>query len=77
MNKIKVNLNDVGRRIDSYIAGNTELSRTNIQRLIEEGKILVNFKNTKVSYKVQENDQITIEEEKPKETSLKAQNIPI
>lgn len=77
MKKIIVNQNDVGKRIDSYIASNTELSRTNIQRLIEEGKILVNLKNTKVSYKVQENDEITIEEEKPKETSLKAQNIPI
>ncbi len=77
MKKIIVNQNDIGRRIDSYIAANTELSRTNIQRLIEEGKVLVNLRNTKVSYKVQENDEITIEEEKPKETSLKAQNIPI
>ena len=77
MKKIIVNQNDIGKRIDSYIATNTELSRTNIQRLIEERKILVNLKNTKVSYKVQENDEITIEEEKPNETSLKAQNIPI
>ena len=77
MKKIMVNQNDVGKRIDSYIARNTELSRTNIQRFIENGKIQVNLKSTKVSYKVQENDEITIEEEKPKETSLKAQNIPI
>ena len=66
MKKIIVNQNDVGKRIDSYIATNTELSRTNI-----------NLKNTKVSYKIQENDEITIKEEKPIETSLKAQNIPI
>lgn len=77
MKKIIVNQKDIGKRIDSYIATNTGLSRTNIQRLIEEGKVLVNLKNTKVSYKVQENDEITIEEEKPKETSLKAQNIQI
>lgn len=77
MKKIIVNQNDIGKRIDSYIAANTGLSRTNIQRLIEEGKVLVNLKNTKVSYKVQENDEIIIEDEKPKETSLKAQNIPI
>lgn len=77
MKKIIVNQNDVGKRIDSYIATNTELSRTNIKRLIEEGKILLNLKNTKVSYKIQENDEITIKEEKPIETSLKAQNIPI
>lgn len=76
-NLIYVNENDAGKRIDSYLASNIDCSRANIQRLIENGKILVNGKNTKVSYKVQANDEITIEEEKPKEISLEAQEIPI
>lgn len=75
--KIEVNENDVGKRIDAYLAENTEYSRTNIQRLIENEKILVNEKKTKVSYKVQEKDEITIEIEKPKEISLEAQDIPV
>ena len=75
--KIEINENDVGKRIDTYLAGNTEYSRTNIQRLIENEKILVNGKKTKVSYKVQEKDEITIEIEEPKEISLEAQDIPV
>ena len=65
------------KRIDSYLAANTEHSRANIQRLIENEKILVNGKKTKVSYKVQPNDEISIEDEEPKEIGLKAQDIPI
>ena len=65
-------------RIDSYLAKQKdELSRVAVQRLIEEQKILVNDKKTKPSYKVQENDKITVEEEKPKEIELKAQDIPV
>ena len=65
-------------RIDSYLAKKDgELSRVTIQRLIKEEKILVNGKKTKSSYKVCENDSITLEEEKPKEIELKAEDIPI
>lgn len=74
---IRVKEEDNGKRIDSYLADNIELSRTNIQRLIENEKILVNGKKTKVSYKVQSEDEINIENEEPKEIELKAQNIPI
>lgn len=72
-----VNEECIGKRIDSYLADNIGVSRTNIQRLIENEKIFVNGKKTKVSYKVQQGDEITIENEEPKEIELKAQNIPI
>ena len=39
--------------------------------------ILVNGKNAKVSYKIQENDKISVEIPEPKQIELKAQNIPI
>jgi len=69
---------EVGNRIDSYVSQKKEeLSRVAVQRLIENEKILVNEKKTKPSYKVQENDQITVEVEKPKEIQLKAQDLPI
>ena len=74
---IHVEENDVGKRIDSYLASNTESSRVTIQRLIENEKVLVNGKKTKDSYKIQFNDEITIEEEKLKKIELKAQDIPV
>jgi len=65
-------------RIDSYLTKQkNELSRVAVQRLIDEEKILVNGKKIKASYKVKENDEITVEEEKPKEIELKAQDIPV
>ena len=66
------------KRIDSYIACvDSNYSRTAVQRLIEENKILVNGNKAKSSYKVQVGDKIEIQEEPPKEIELKAQEIPI
>ena len=78
MKKFIISVDDEGKRIDAYLASrNEELSRVAIQRLIDEDKILVNKKKTKASYKVQDGDLITLEEEQPKEVSLKAEEIPI
>lgn len=78
MKKIIVENEEKNQRIDAYLAKKYEdMSRVAVKRLIDEEKILVNNKKTKASYKVQENDEITIEEEKPKEIELKAQNIPL
>ena len=73
-----VNKEEGNNRIDSFLANQKEgLSRVAVQRLIEQEKILVNGKKTKPSYKIQEKDEITVEEEKPKEIELKAQDIPV
>lgn len=78
MNKLIINNNEkTNQRLDSYIANNTQLSRVAVQRMIEEEKILVNGKKIKSSYKTQLNDEISIEEEQPKEVNLIAQDIPL
>ena len=65
-------------RLDSYIAKKDEsLSRSMIQKLLEENKIIVNGNIVKASYKVQVGDRIQIEIEPPKEVKLEAQDIPI
>ena len=69
---------DKGKRLDAYIANmNDEITRTTAQRLIEQGHILVNGKQQKVSYKVMINDVITIEEVQAQPIEIKAQEIPI
>lgn len=78
LKKVIVEEDKIGIRIDTYLARKfEELSRVAVQRLIDEAKILINGKKVKPSYKVQNGDIITIEEERPKEIELKAQNIPI
>ena len=65
-------------RLDAYISSKeTNLSRTNVQRLIEEENILVNGQKKKISYKVQIGDNIEINIPEAKETTLKAENIPV
>ena len=78
MKQFIVKKEEAGKRIDAYISNKDEqISRTAVQRLIEEESILVNGNKTKASYKVQENDEIEIQEVKPKEIELKAQEIPL
>ena len=64
-------------RIDIYLANKKGVSRETIKRWIEEENVLVNGQSTKPSYKVQENDKISVKPEQVKEISLEAQDIPI
>ena len=65
-------------RLDSYIARKyKDLSRTMIQKLIENGEILVNGQKKKMSYKVNINDEISINIPEPEKTDLKPQDIPL
>ena len=78
MKKFIVDAENSGKRIDSYLSNNNEnLSRNAIQRLIDEEKIKVNNKKTKSSYKVEQGDEISLEEVPAKEIELKAQDIPL
>ena len=63
-------------RLDKLIANKySDLSRTNIQKLIDDNKITVNNKVQKASYKVMEKDEIKIEEIEAKPIDLKPQNM--
>lgn len=76
MEKLVADLENM--RLDAYIASKKEnISRTNIQRLIEEGSILVNGQKKKISYKVQIGDNIEINIPEAKETDIKAEDIPL
>lgn len=78
MQKYKIGPEEQNIRLDKIITNiDNSISRTSVQRLIEEGKILVNKKQEKPSYKVNEGDVIEIEKEEPQEIDLKPQEIPI
>ena len=67
-----------GKRLDKYVTEqNTEITRTAVQRLIDEKNILVNGKEQKASYKVNENDVVEVEVPEPKKIEIKAEDIPI
>lgn len=65
------------QRLDKFIVEKENMSRMAVQRLIDEGNILVNEKKQKSSYKVQIGDVILINIPEVKEIGLKEQNIPL
>ena len=65
-------------RLDKWILQTCQdLSRTRLQKQMEEEKILVNDKPAKPSLKVKLGDKIKIEDMEVKEICLKARDIPI
>ena len=63
----------VGIRIDKALSElNTDISRATVQRLIEEGRVQVNGKTIKASYKLQSGDKIDVEIDEPKEVNIVA-----
>ncbi len=65
-------------RLDKVIAIiDRDLSRSMIQKMLEDGKILVNNNKEKASYKTKLGDNIKVEEIIPKQIELKAQDIPV
>ena len=59
---LEFKITDETDRIDNFLAKNTDISRSKINKMIKEGKILVNDNQVKASYNLKENDYITMEE---------------
>jgi 23S rRNA pseudouridine1911/1915/1917 synthase len=73
-----VALEDVGVRLDSYLATRIEgWSRARLQRLIEAEDVLVNAKPAKPSYKLRQRDELEVELTAPPSTSFAPEAIPI
>jgi len=69
---------NAGKRIDVYLSEIIEdMSRSRIQKLIEEEKIKVNGNVTKSNYKIKSNDQITVEIPDPVKLEIVAEDIEI
>jgi len=72
----KVNGEESGIRLDKFLAIKEEnLSRTMIQKIINENKVWVNSKNERASYKLYPDDIIEFEIPEPKETKIQAEQI--
>ena len=67
-----------GTRIDKFLSDEREdLSRSYIQQLIDEKKVLVNDAKIKPSYKLREGDVISLTVPEPEELKIEPEDIPI
>ena len=76
----KIDLTFLGeekKRLDVFIAENTEISRTRVQGLIADSLVTVNGKVADKNCKLKNNDEIAVEIPEPREYTAKPQNIPL
>ncbi|MEW6126810.1 MAG: RluA family pseudouridine synthase [Acidobacteriota bacterium] len=75
---ITIENNAAGKRLDAFLALQLEnISRTRIQRAIEDGDVLINQRTVKPSYKLRAGDQIEIDLPEPPPVELRAEPIPL
>lgn len=70
-------LEDAGTRVDVFLSSELGFSRSNIQKLIENGKILLANKNLKANYKVKTGDVFKIIPQEPILLDVKPENLPL
>lgn len=68
----------IGMRLDKFLdIVDENISRSLIQKMIENGDALVNGKETKSSYKLKKNDVVEVEEIEETELEVVAEDIPL
>ena len=76
MEIIEITSDVQGIRIDKYIEVDG-ITRSQIQKLIEDGNVLVNGNTVKTNYKLKVNDIIEITVPDPEDANITAENIPL
>jgi 23S rRNA pseudouridine1911/1915/1917 synthase len=70
-------LSDAGDRIDAYLAQETGITRSQIQKLIEKGNVLVNGQHVSQSYRIKASDSVSVRQEETKEHRLIPEALPL
>ncbi len=62
-------------RIDQYLSEELEISRSKVQKLIKEGKVLINGKSIKANYLLKEEDKLFINADMDYDITIEPENI--
>ncbi len=75
--RIIITENEAGMRADVALAALLEITRSNMQRLLEEGRAVKGGKVLKSNYKVKLGDEIIVELPEPQPLDVQPENIPL
>jgi len=67
----------VGTRLDKWLSGKAELTRSSIQKMISDGNITVNEKNVPKNYILRLNDVVSVEIPEPRTLDVIPEDIPV
>ncbi|MBR2802750.1 MAG: RluA family pseudouridine synthase [Erysipelotrichaceae bacterium] len=68
---------DNGERIDSWLAENTEFSRSRIRKMIDNGDLLVNGEAVKANHRCQEGEEVLLRYEEEVPLNVLPEDIPL
>jgi len=68
---------DVGKRLDSFITEKTDMTRSRIQNLIDEGNVYIDNKKAKASFKLKNIHNLSITVPEAKTLDIVAENIEL
>lgn len=68
---------DAGARLDAFLAGKTEKTRSSVQKLIEEENVRLNGAPAAKNARLREGDRVEATEPPPEVLDVKPQNIPL
>lgn len=74
---MRIEVETDGIRLDKYLIDKADISRSKIQKLINDDKILVNDKSVKASYVVKDGDVIDIISTDDEDSDIVPENIPL
>ncbi|MCX5720061.1 MAG: RluA family pseudouridine synthase [Nitrospirae bacterium] len=77
LQEMVVQKSEVGQRLDIFITSKTNITRSQIQKLIEDGSVLVNSRIVSQNYRVKTNDVITLTISDKETESLIPEPIPL
>lgn len=70
-------LKESKERLDQYLSNKLDISRSKVQKLIKEEKVLVNGKVASSNYLVDETDEINVDDDLNYEIKVEGENIPL
>ncbi len=75
---MRIDVNEAAARLDVYLADTLDgMTRSRVQRLIDDGDITVNAKTAKANLRLKAGDVIEVNIPQPRETAIEAEDIPL